>query len=842
MSDSALRFDENGPPRSRPMSWAVVVAGLGMWLVTAAELLIINEFGPVRMWAGIVVYTVVVLSAMALKRKRHRGASPRVARRGVEQSGVEQRRFAHRVLIGTCGAMILCASVVTWRVLPLQCDQLVVESSRSAQGSASLGRIRIEADVVINSIPEHRSGQTSGSRRMDDSWRSRATVLTWRHIGLSPVAANLPVQVDLQRPFTGAAPGALVHIVGSVRPGDLLRGTAVYVRAETITLIRPAPVWQLIAGTFRDSVTASVRNQSSDVRGLLPGLVVGQTSNMPDELAMAMRDSGLSHLSAVSGGNISIVIIVWLATLRASGVRRGRWQLLAVALGVMAYVVVVQPQPSVDRAAVMALAALTAEAFGLRLRAEAVLAATVSVLVVVDPFLAISPGFAMSVLATGALIVVARRQVQSREALSGGPPTRLARFGTAIATLATAAFAATVIVAPVSVWFGNGMQLGGIVANILAEPLVFPATAFGLIAGFVGLVSPALATIVVAPAGWATWLIASIAHWTAANFPPMPWLSGLRGAGIMLALLIGGIGALVIAPAGSIRRLCLAVMAVGLVLCLGVPTPIAQPLISSSSWPPVGWQIIMCDVGQGDAMLIKLDDVSAIAVDTGPDPAAEQRCIQRAGISRIPVVVLTHFHADHVEGLTGLLGLMRPSLIEVSPLGEPVTEARRVNRWAVAAGSSVRPAAPGDVFHVGPVTMEVVWPQRILRGAGSDPNNASVTIVAQVNGIRALLGGDLETAAQQAVLASGRITAVDVVKVPHHGSAKQSLDWPRVTRPTIALIGVGVDNGYGHPWPGTVRAYQGVGATVGRTDLDGDLAVVKSAAGELQLVRRGHWG
>ena len=108
--------------------------------------------------------------------------------------------------------------------------------------------------------------------------------------------------------------------------------------------------------------------------------------------------------------------------------------------------------------------------------------------------------------------------------------------------------------------------------------------------------------------------------------------------------------------------------------------------------------------------------------------------------------------------------------------------------------------------------------------------------------MRALLGGDLETAAQDAVLASGRVTAVDVVKVPHHGSAKQSPNWARITRPKIALIGVGLNNDYGHPWPGTVHAYQAVGAIVGRTDLDGDLAVVKANTGELQLIRRGSWG
>ena len=151
----------------------------------------------------------------------------------------------------------------------------------------------------------------------------------------------------------------------------------------------------------------------------------------------------------------------------------------------------------------------------------------------------------------------------------------------------------------------------------------------------------------------------------------------------------------------------------------------------------------------------------------------------------------------------------------------------------------MRVAAPGDVLTVGDVQLRVVWPTKILRGQGSDPNNASVAMIASVAGTSVLLDGDLETAAQEAVLASGVVGHVDVVKVPHHGSAKQSAGWATATRPLVALIGVGLDNDYGHPYPGTVAAYRNVGAMVGRTDLDGDVAVLVDDLGRLGVVRRG---
>ena len=137
----------------------------------------------------------------------------------------------------------------------------------------------------------------------------------------------------------------------------------------------------------------------------------------------------------------------------------------------------------------------------------------------------------------------------------------------------------------------------------------------------------------------------------------------------------------------------------------------------------------------------------------------------------------------------------------------------------------------------------MLWPQRLIRGEGSDPNNASVVVRADLGPTSVLLCGDLETAAQDAVLATGQLGPVDVVKVPHHGSAKQAPGWATAARPRVALVGVGVDNDYGHPSPRTVADYRAVGAVVGRTDLDGDLAVVPlddpADPDALGLVRRG---
>ncbi|MGD9957672.1 MAG: ComEC/Rec2 family competence protein, partial [Candidatus Nanopelagicales bacterium] len=338
---------------------------------------------------------------------------------------------------------------------------------------------------------------------------------------------------------------------------------------------------------------------------------------------------------------------------------------------------------------------------------------------------------------------------------------------------------------------------------------------------------------------WAVSWIAIVARWTSGVAGSLPWPSGWAGAAsITLVIALAAVAAwLARHHAPPAVRAVLAVIAAAAVVIAVAPVPVVLP--GALSWPPSGWQAVMCDVGQGDALVLNVAHGEAVVVDTGPDPAPVDRCLRRLGITRVPLVLLTHFHADHVEGLPGVLRGRGVGVVVTSPLDDPPGEERRVLRWLEESGATMRPASAGDEWRIGPVHLRVLWPTRLIRGEGSDANNASVTVLAEVGGTTFALGGDLEEVAQDAVLAQAPMSPVDVVKVPHHGSRYQSDAWATTFRPRIALIGVGVDNDYGHPAQSTVAQYQAVGAVVGRTDLDGDLAVVRDDAGILRLLRRG---
>jgi competence protein ComEC len=277
-------------------------------------------------------------------------------------------------------------------------------------------------------------------------------------------------------------------------------------------------------------------------------------------------------------------------------------------------------------------------------------------------------------------------------------------------------------------------------------------------------------------------------------------------------------------------------LSVALVVVMVRPLP-------SPGWPPHGWVLVACDVGQGDGLVLNAGAGAAVVVDAGPDPTLISRCLGRLGVHRLPVVVLTHFHADHVAGLPGVLDRSRVGEIEVTGTEDPAYGAEEVHRWAAAAGVPVRVPAYGEVRRVGALTWQLIGPVGAsLNGAhaeeGSVPNNASLVLLVSTHGIRILMSGDMEPEAQERLARATPALGVDVLKVPHHGSRYQDADLLTGLGARLAVVSVGRDNDYGHPSTATLALLRHAGMTVERTDQDGDVAVTV-VGGRLGVRTRG---
>src|SRR3954447_22108961 len=456
-----------------------------------------------------------------------------------------------------------------------------------------------------------------------------------------------------------------------------------------------------------------------------------------------------------SGSNLAIVagaVLGLLRLLRADP--RAAAALSAAAL--LGFVVLARPSPSVLRAAAMGGVALLALALGRQRSAVPALAAAVLGLLLVDPALAVDPGFALSALATAALVLVAPGWAAGLR--RGGVPQGVAE---ALAVRA----AACVATAPVIAGLSGGVSLVTVAANLLAVPAVAPATVLGVVAALVSPVSPPAAQACAWAAGPAVaWLVAVADRAAAVPGAVVPWPTGVAGSALLVAVVVV-VGRL--ARSRRIRPLLLAAL-VGLLLVL-VPTRVVRP-----GWPPRGWAVVACDVGQGDALVLATgEEGRAVLVAAGPDDGPVDACLRRLGITALALVVISHLHADHVGGLAGALRGRSVGAVAVGPVHEPVPALARVRRQAAAAGAPVVQVPLGARLAWPALVLDVLGPQHppehVDPDDGTQVNDGSVVLRAVTGAGSVLLSGDVEVAAQAQLLASGVPLQADVLKMPHGG-------------------------------------------------------------------------
>jgi len=749
-----------------------LVIGAGAWVGSLAVLLL-----PGR-WAFATVTTVVALSlALVLRR---------------------------RLALAWLGPVAALAAVAGVGALQ---QTLVATSPMTAlaeEGAVVELRLEVTSDARV----------VSGRFGDVQVLRARATRLAGRGDAWT---ISVPVVVMAADDWPTPALGTTLDTTARLVPAD--DNVAALVRpVGAPTVVREPGVWWDAAAAVRRSVRAAVADRGVHVRELVPALVAGDDGGLDPEVADDFRTTGLTHLLAVSGTNLTLVVGFLIILGRWAGVR-GRGIHLLAAVGIVGFVMVARTEPSVVRAAAMGTVALIGMGRNGRSRGTRGLGVAVLVLLLVEPGLGISAGFALSVLATGGILLL-------------GPPWRdaLMRWTPRwVAEAVSVPLAAQVACTPVVAAISGQVSLVAVAANLVAAPAVAPATVLGLAGGLVGLLWTPIGVVLAGPAAWsAGWIITVARHGADLPTAAVTW-----GTGPLALLVLTGLCLVMVLLAPRLLGHRSSALACTGLLVAGVLVRLPSP-----GWPPEGWVLAMCDVGQGDGLVLRAGEGSAVVVDAGPDPALMDACLDRLEITSVPLVVLTHFHADHVDGLAGVVEGRRVEEVDSSSLLEPQSGVRAV---ASVLGSHPRLSSYGVTRRVGDVTLQPVWPPVV--GGVTDPaesaaNNSSVVLLAEVGGVRMLLTGDVEPSAQASLERTLAGLRVDVLKVPHHGSRHQDLPWLTSLGAGVALVSVGAENDYGHPAGELLAGLAATGADVWRTDTSGDVLVVVRE-GEVGVVARG---
>ncbi len=617
-------------------------------------------------------------------------------------------------------------------------------------------------------------------------------------------------EVDSRFPRSLALPaGTVVGIegrwiprAGAIHPGD---GTLLVLEVRDAS----PPAGKDVASRLGEEIRALYGARA----GVVEALVTNRRGAMSPELKNRYARSGLVHLLSISGFHVGIIAAWALLLLRLVGLPSRRAQLVA-ALMASGYVLWLGWPPPAARAALLVLLVVQAHRRQRNPLAGPLLAMVCLLLLLLDPWAVFAAGAWLSAAALAGALAASR---WSDRALGTQWWWRMLASSVG-ATLATA---------PISAAMFGSVSLVGIGLNFLAIPLAALAVPGVFLSLLLAPLAPPLGASLAAASGSLLGLLDTLAWWggqssfgvvvqPAEPWSAVPWIVGLLLAGWSIS------GGTTRWEAARRWGVVAALAAWG-----GAGLNAFRTLHDASS----GLALHFLDVGQGDACLLRTPLGHWILIDAGPRTdswdAGRQVVVpflSAHGVARLDLAVVSHPHADHLGGL--------PTVLDEVPVGqvlEPADFTADPLYTGVLAQLAVdsipwRPARDGLTFVLDDVRFTVLHPDTAWADWGLDLNEDSAVLLVEYGRFRALFPGDAGLPAEARL--AGRIGAVSLLKVGHHGSRSATGDgWLTELAPAVAVISSGSGNRYGHPHAEILERLAAHGVRLHRTDREGTIHV-----------------
>ena len=550
---------------------------------------------------------------------------------------------------------------------------------------------------------------------------------------------------------------------------------------------------------------------------LLQGMVLGDDDQVPDEIISDFRDSGLLHLLAVSGQNVVLLGFVVMFICRALLVPRVAATCVAILI-ICVYVPLTGAGPSIMRAGVVGVLGLSAWLFSRQTSAFHFMALAAAIIMTLNPWSVLDPGFQLSFGAVIAIFLVAPLLSSPLSFLPA-----VLREGVAITT------AASIVTAPIMMFHFKQISLVTVPANVAAEIVAGPVMFLGTLAILLAPVSSLVAWTINALAALCTGYLIVVAGFFASQ-PGAVYIGdapGVMAIVFFYAMLAGmvilgrTIGFSRIATRLKARRR----YALALSLLLAAFIGFACFGGGSAGPPPDAYTVSFLDVGQGDATLIQVPGGATVLIDGGPGSAVVDRLTER-GVTRLDAVILTHPHADHLGGLEAVLGKFPVAAFFDAGFPDSSPAYRDLLKAVANKGVPYDSLRKGRELTYGDLTLTCLSPGDTEKP--DDLNSNSVVTLASYHGLDILCPGD----AEGETLASLDLPQVEVFKIGHHGSKDASLKKIlEKLQPDTTVISVGEGNTYGHPAADTLDKLSQAGTRIMRTDRQGTIRVSLTDAG-----------
>jgi competence protein ComEC len=566
---------------------------------------------------------------------------------------------------------------------------------------------------------------------------------------------------------------------------------------------------------------------------LAASLLLAQRDALDRDVRDRFARAGLSHLLAISGLHVGLICGILL--LIGSLLRLGRrWSAVMAAFGTVGYVLMLGAPHSASRAALQLVLLLTATMLQRPTRPEALVAAAAMVLLAVEPGALLSPGFQLSFAGVAGLLALRPPFLRLLGVgLSDEPAGRAGRARRWLADALATSLAATIATGPIVAWHFGQVAPIGIVANLVAIPLLslsLPALALALLTSGVWPVAGAFL------AGPGVLALAALDR-VAATAAAVPYASvAVHGSTAMLLTVAAGAGYVTSRRLGRVR----------LPIRGAAWAAVAVVVLAAAPLRPPGdrVEIHVIDVGQGDAIAVRSPAGRWFLVDAGIGgrgyDAGAQRVVPylaRRGARRIEGLVLTHPHADHTGGAPAVIELLKPRWVGDPGSPAPSAQYLGVLRVAHGAGTPWVGFRQGHSFSMDGVRVEFLYPEGVGVSA-ADPNDLSVVLRVAYGDFSVLLTGDATTLVEERLVERyGPALAADALKVAHHGSITSTTPpFLAAAAPTHAFISSGRGNRYGHPHPMVMERLAAADIRIFRTDRHGSIVLRADGRGGMEVV------
>ena len=625
----------------------------------------------------------------------------------------------------------------------------------------------------------------------------------------------------------------------AARPGDTVTGTAQWQSAahfdsDDVTHFNARGVYALLYGredvclsagdgdalrwlpqragkAFREKVAAIWDDPR--VSGFLTAELTGDKSAMDDGDYLAMQETGLAHLFAVSGLHCA-----FLVTLLALLISRRQRLLCAVTIPLLLfYMVMVGMSPSVVRACIMQIFLLIAPLFRRGSDPLTSLAAALLVILLCNPFAAASVSLQLSFSATLGMVLLSPRLYKL---LTGWYKGKCRPLRTALCFVAanlSATLSAVVFTAPLTAWYFRIFVLVAPLSSLLAVPAAGWSFMAAFVTALLGFVWLPLASLL----GWISWVLVRYILWIAngmmswryhavyfTNPYLVYWLLFLYAAFIGCAA----------TPDGKRKYL--------LASALSVLTLTAAIWVNRQDYQYGVLTALTLDVGQGESVILTSGGETAL-VDCGSsnsykDPGGlAADTLHSMGVRELSAVVVTHYHADHTNGLYEVLRRIPVQTIYLPDIEDEYGVRERLVSLAEEKGAQVTYVTKETADTLGDTVLTIYPPVQ----SGGDLNELGLTALASAGDFDLLITGDMSGSTEKKLVETYALPDIEVLVVSHHGSRYSSnIRFLKAVMPEAAVISVG-DNNYGHPSEETLQRLLAVGADIWRTDQQGTIRI-----------------